>query len=108
MKNLVTTLDTRSVPIYGREISDSAVQTNALSGVEYTVTIPSGAHVAIFSSSHNVFYSFATFALPTAGNQTTSNVSLNPEVIEVEDETTIYMRATDDSYISVEFYKIVG
>ena len=101
-------LDGQSTPIYARKISDSCVQQFGAANVVYEIDLDPNADIVLVTFAHNLFVSHSTFVLPTLGNRTTFDLSMNPQLLDIRDKTKLYFSSRSDGDISFEFYKILG
>jgi hypothetical protein len=104
MKRFDIARDRNSIPTWARAITDSGKQILTQADTEYTVTIPAGANIAIFSATDHFFVSGASFTLPTSGVWSSYNVEMSPEGIKFEGETTLYIRSRSIVDLTISFY----
>ena len=75
--------------------------------VEKTVTVPSGANIAIFASTGNFYCRFnATVAVPVADVVTGLAGEINPTSRVVTGVSTVHVVAPADCILSISFYKV--
>jgi hypothetical protein len=109
MKNLLVSLDSKSTPLYGRLISDTTAGKLTIAGTIYNTVVPEEAQIVICAASATYMISGHTFAIQTTpGGDLPNGVLLNPGSIWLEGTTTLYYGSPDQTYINLEFYRILG
>lgn len=104
MKRLIIGRDAGSIPTYGRKITDAGRQILTVGNTEYTIAIPTGANLVIFSATDHFFVGSASFTFPTSGVWSSQNIEMSPEVLTFDDETNLYLRTRSVVDLTLSFY----
>ena len=107
MRNFLMQFDANKRDTGAIPHSDTIYDLVMTGGVEKVVTVPTGANMALFSSTGNFYCKFgATVAVPVADVTDGSGGELNPTIRVVTNITTIHMIASNDCIITIAFYNV--
>jgi hypothetical protein len=108
MIKLNVATDASGNPLYAPQLSTDIWVCNLLADTATSVSVPSGARIAVFgyASGNDYWVGTSTFSIPTSNSFVAANIYLNPPPLQFDSSvtTTLWLRAPVACKISISFY----